>query len=67
MKNVLNKYAYIGVAAEGDNLIWMDEVKEVVKEFSIGPFTDGLSSVATDTILKMTYPKTEKYQTQQKL
>ena len=53
INGVLNKYTYIGVAAEEDNAVWMQEVKEAVKEFAIGPIADGFSSVATNTIVKM--------------
>lgn len=67
MNEVLNKYTYIGVAAGGDNLIWMDEVREAFKEFSIGPFVDGLSSVATNAILKMIHSSAGRYRTQQRL
>ena len=45
--------AVIGVVAEEDDLVWIQEAKEAVKEFSIGPIADGLSSVATNTVIKM--------------
>ena len=53
ISKVLNKYTYVGVAAEEDDAVWMQEVKEAVKEFAVGPIADGLSSVATNTIIKM--------------
>lgn len=66
MNRILNKYTYVGVAAEEGNLIWMDEVREAVKKISIGPFADGLSSVATNAILRMIRSSTGGCQTQQR-
>ena len=53
IKKVLNKYSYVGVTAEEDDMVWMQEVREACKEFSAGPVADGISSVATNTIIKM--------------
>jgi hypothetical protein len=63
----LKRYTYIGVAAGEDNLVWMDEVREVVKEFSLGPFAERLSSVATNTILKLISSGAGRCQTKQRL
>ena len=52
IKNVLNKYTYIGVAvAEGG--LWIQGVKDAVREFSSGPFAEGLTLVGTNTITRM--------------
>jgi len=53
INKVLNKYTYVGVTAEEEDLIWTQEVREAVQEFSVGPIADGLCSVATNTIIKM--------------
>ena len=53
INKVLSKYTYIGITAEEEDLVWTQEVREAVKEFSIGPIADGLGSVATNTITKM--------------
>ena len=65
INKVLNKYTYIGVAVEESD-IWIQEVNEAVKEFSYGPIADGLSSVATNTIIKMFGSSSGRRQTTQR-
>jgi hypothetical protein len=65
INKVLNKYTYIGVAVEESD-VWIQEVREAVKEFSIGPIADGLCSVATNTIIKMLGSSVGKRQTTQR-
>jgi len=52
INKVLNKYAYIGVAVEESD-VWIQKMREAVKGFSTGPVAGGLSSVATNAIIKM--------------
>lgn len=63
---MLNKYTYIGVTAEEDDMVWIQEVRESVKEFSVGPIADGLCSVATNTIIKMLSSSAGRRQTTQR-
>jgi len=65
INKVLNKYTYIGVAVEETD-VWIEEVKEAVKEFSYGPVADGLCSVATNTIIKMLGQSSGRRQTVQR-
>ena len=65
INKVLNKYTYVGVTAE-ENDGWIQEVKEAVKEYSTGPVADGLSSVTTNTIVKMLGSSAGKRQTTQR-
>ena len=62
---VLNKYTYIGVTVEESDA-WIREVSDAVKEFSYGPIADGLSSVATNTIIKMLGSSAGRRQTTQR-
>ena len=66
IKKVLNKYTYIGVTAEDSHDRWMQEVRDGVKEFSVGPVADGLSSVAIRTIVKMLGSSAGRRQTTEK-
>ena len=67
VNEVPRKYTYIGVAMGEDNLVWMDEVKETVEGFPIGPFAGGLASVATSTIFKMIHSNAGRFQARQRL
>lgn len=49
---VLNKYTYIGIKHE-TNDGWLNDLTEGIKQFSTGPISDGLSSVAANTITRM--------------
>jgi len=65
INKVLNKYTYIGVAVEESD-VWIQEVREAVKEFAVGPIADGLSSVATNIIIKMLGSSAGRRQTTQR-
>lgn len=65
INKVLSKYTYVGVTVEEDEL-WIQEVREAVKEFSVGPIADGLSSLATNTIIKMLGSSAGRCQTTQR-
>jgi hypothetical protein len=64
---VLNKYTYIGVAAEEKDEPWIAEIKEAVEGFSTGPVADGLSSVIANKIRRMICLSSGKRQTQEGL
>jgi hypothetical protein len=62
---VLNKYTYITVHEERNDG-WLSDVKKAVGDFSVGPVTEGLSSVAASTITGMLNSTAGRRQIQQR-
>jgi len=50
---VLNKFTYIGARVEEDDVLWVQQVNTAVNEFAVGPVAEGLSLLATNTIIRL--------------
>ena len=49
---MLNKYTYVGATAEEDDIIRIRGVRETVKEPSMDPIANDLSSDSTNTTME---------------
>ena len=62
---VLNKYTYIGIKHETSDG-WLNDLTEGIKQFSTGPISDGLSSVAANTITRILSSTARRHQIEQR-